>query len=294
MNNQQQHQSEVQSFLQKQFSNRDWEFTLPHGYGNETYFAHGNGQTYFVKLGAPVSNYQAVASIGLTPPLIATGYLEDGTSILVQSYITGRKPSRKDYRDYLEQIAAIIDKTHHSPELRSILPDAPSVLYNDLASESLSRVQQRWEQYKAQVPAIATQVDENLANLMQLAHCLPGAGVVTSHNDICNANWLIASDGNIYLIDLDSMSMDDPACDIGATLWWYYPPGLRQRFLEIVGYAKDEQFEKRMHVRMAIHCLSITLPRVHSFDRFDPENYAEALTDFWAILAGRENPQGYD
>jgi hypothetical protein len=45
---------------------------------------------------------------------------------------------------------------------------------------------------------------------------------------------------------------------------------------------------------MALHCLSITLPRERSFDEFDPATYAESLVDFKAILAGEENPQGYD
>ena len=294
MQNRRQHQREVQAFLQKQVSRHQWELSLPYGYGNESYFAHGNGQTYFVKLGAPIANYLAMASIELTPPVIATGFMEDGTSLLVQPYITGRKPSRKDYRAHLDKIATIINRTHHNLELRSVLPEAPSELYSVLASESLTGVQQRWEQYKAHVPAIASQVDESLSELAQQVQYLLGSGVVSSHNDICNANWLIASDGQIYLIDLDSLSMDDPACDIGATLWWYYPPELRPRFFESVGYANDEQFEKRMQVRMAIHCLSITLPRANSYDRFDPDNFAESLTDFWAVLAGRENPQGYN
>jgi thiamine kinase-like enzyme len=76
-----------------------------------------------------------------------------------------------------------------------------------------------------------------------------------SHNDICNANWLLTPQGRLYLIDLELMSLDDPAVDIGATLWWYYPPELRRRFLEVVGYADDESFRIRMRVRMAMHCL---------------------------------------
>ena len=92
----------------------------------------------------------------------------------------------------------------------------------------------------------------------------------------------------------ESMTLDDPAVDIGATLWWYYPPVLRQRFLEIVGYANDESFQFRMRMRMAMHCLSITLPREQSFDQFDPTSFAQELTDFRAILADGENPEGYD
>jgi hypothetical protein len=76
------------------------------------------------------------------------------------------------------------------------------------------------------------------------------------------------------------------------TSWWYYPPELRQQFLEIVGYASDEPFRERMRVRMAMHCLSILLPREKSFDGFDPEAFVDSLTDFRAIVAGRENPPG--
>jgi hypothetical protein len=90
------------------------------------------------------------------------------------------------------------------------------------------------------------------------------------------------------------MSLDDPAVDIGATLWWYYPPELRQRFLVIVGHANDTEFENRMRVRMAMHCLSITLPREQGFGKIDALLFTESLTDFRAILAGRENPQGYE
>jgi hypothetical protein len=56
------------------------------------------------------------------------------------------------------------------------------------------------------------------------------------------------------------MSLDDPTLDVGAILWWYYPPELRQEFLEIVGYAHDKEFSSRMQVRMAMHCLNIILP----------------------------------
>jgi thiamine kinase-like enzyme len=160
--------------------------------------------------------------------------------------------------------------------------------------ESIVHMQQRWNHYRAQVPEVTEFVDESLAYLAGQVQGFLGTGLVASHNDICNANWLVSPDGQLYLIDLEAMSLDDPALDIGATLWWYYPPLLRQRFLEIVGYANDEPFQFRMHVRMAMHCLSITLPREQSFDQFDPTSFDQSLTDFRAILANEENPQGYD
>ncbi len=288
------HQQEVQGFLQKHFLSNHWEFALPNGSGNETYFAYSNEHAYFVKLGVQITRYQAMASLSLTPQVLTSGNLEDGTSILIQPYIRGRKPSRKDYRIHLEQIAAMINKTHHSTEIKRILPEVASDLYSVVGLESLTRIQQRWKHYKAQVPEVADFVDESLAHLAQQVQCFLGTGLVASHNGICNDNWLVSSDGKLYLIDLESMALDDPACDIGATLWWYYPPELRQQFLEIVGYANDERFQDRMRARMAMHCLSILLPREKSFDGFDSDSFAKSLTDFRAILAGRENPQGYE
>ena len=294
MQERQQHQQEVQTFLQKHFSNKSWEFSLPKGSGNETYLAHSNEHAYFVKVGVQISRYQAMASIGLSPQVLVADYLSDGTSIVVQPYIAGRNPSRKDYHANLEQIATIINKTHHSFEVKQILPKVSSNLYCVVGLESLAHIQQRWECYKSQVPSVADFVDESLDYLKQQVIDFQGTGLVASHNDICNANWLISPDGRLYLIDLESMSLDDPAVDIGATLWWYYPPELWQRFLAIVGYANDKAFENRMQVRMAMHCLNITLPREHSFDEFDPASFTESLTDFRAILAGEENPQRYE
>jgi hypothetical protein len=294
MQDRQQHRQEVRAFLQKHFSNQSWEFALPEGSGHETYFANSNEYACFVKLGVQISRYRVMASIGLTPQVLADGTLGDGTSIIVQPHIAGRKPSRRDYHSQLEQFATAINKLHHSPEVKQVLPKMSSDLYSIVGLESLARIQQRWESYRAQVPEVAGFVDESLAYLARQVRCFRGAGLAASHNDICNANWLISLDRQLYLIDLESMSLDDPALDIGATLWWYYPPELRQRFLEIVGYANDEMFPFRMRVRMAMHCLSITLPREQGFEKFDPVLFAEALTDFRAVLAGRENPQGYE
>jgi len=294
MQNRQQHQQEVQAYLQQHFSDQSWEFTFPKGTGNETYFARGKEHTYFVKLGVQATRYQVLASIGLTPQVLALGFLEDRTSIIVQPYIAGKRPSRRDYHTYLEQFAFTINQIHHSVEVKQVLPEVPSNLYSVAGLESLALIQQKWDRQKSQVPGVVDFIDESLEYLRQQVIGFQGEGLVASHNDICNANWLISTTGRLYLIDLDSMSLDDPAVDIGATLWWYYPPKLWKSFLSKAGYINDTTFEKRMIVRMAMHCLNILLPREHSFDEFNSASFAESLTDFRAALAGKENPQGYD
>ena len=291
MPDRQAHQLEVQAFLQQHLGSTDWEFSIPHSWGNENYFTRSHAQACFVKLGVQTPRYQLLASLGLTPPVLASGFLTDGVSIIVQPHIDGRSPNRSDYRLHLEQFASIIDQVHHSAELQQLLPPATSDRYSHAGLEVLSGIRRRWEKYRPQVPEVASFVDQSLASLAEQAQSFRGGGLVASHNDICNANWLITDAGQLYLIDLDSMSIDDPALDIGATLWWYYRPEQWQAFLEAAGYASDESFRQRMQVRMALHCLNITLPREHSFDPFDAAAYPEYLTDFRAMLAGEPNPE---
>jgi len=288
------HQHGVCGFLQKHLSIHAWIFSLPRGSGMETYFVQGNGRDYFVKVGAPVERYLAMAEIGLTPPVLIFGQLESGLSIMVQPFIAGRKPSQMDFYDQLEKVAALIHKMHHHPRVEGILPAISSNLHKDAGLRALNHLRQKWERYKAQVSTVADFVDSSLEYLTGQVNLFSSEGLVVSHNDICNANWLFDSDGKIYVVDFDSMSMEDPASDTGALLWWYYPPELRQRFLDIAGYRYDDEFRFRMRVRMAMHCLSITLPRELSFDSFSPNNYGDSLNDFRAILDNRENPEGYN
>jgi Phosphotransferase enzyme family len=294
MSDRQEHQREVQAFLQKHLSIHDWSFSIPYGSGMESYFAKGNGQGYFVKVGVQVERYLGMAEIGLTPPVLVHGQLESGLSIIVQPFIAGRTPSRLDYRNRLQKVAKLIRIMHHHPLIMGVLQAAAPNLYKDAGLLALNRLRQKWERYKTQVPLVADFVDNSLDYLARQVNQFSGEGLVVSHGDICNANWLFAVDGEIYVLDFESMSMDDPALDMGALLWWYYPPELRQQFLDIAGYRYSDEFKFRMQVRMAIHCLEITLPREGSFDRFDPESFDKSLRDFKAVLLGKENPEGYE
>jgi Ser/Thr protein kinase RdoA (MazF antagonist) len=294
MPDRQKHQQEVQSFLQKHFPNQSWIFSIPSGTGMETYFVQGSAQSYFVKVGVAVERYQAMAEIGLTPPVLASGHLESGLSVIVQPLVRGHNPSRRDYQDQLKRVAGLLRIMHNDPRVRDTLHPAPSNHHKDAGLHALSSLRQRWKHHRAQVSSVAEFVDRSLDMLESQIQQFSSTGLASSHNDICNANWLFTPEGRIYIVDFESMSLDDPAVDLGALLWWYYPPQCRSQFLEIAGYPSDPEFNFRMRVRMALHGLSITLPREGSFDRFNPECFGDTVVDFRAILAGKENPQGYD
>ena len=88
-----------------------------------------------------------------------------------------------------------------APQVKQVLPKASSNLYSTTGSESLAHIQQKWEYYKSQVPGVSGFVDENSDYLRQQVMDFQGTGLVASHNDICNANWLISPEGALYLID---------------------------------------------------------------------------------------------
>lgn len=290
------HKTDVYDFLCTNFPGKEWKLSLPQqGSGQEAYFAEADGLAFFVKLDVQIERYRAMFELGLSPRLVTTGSLTDGMNLVVQEMVNGKNPSRKDFHRYLEQFAQAIGKTHRCKKLRAILPPKISSCYKDAGLETLAQIEQRWAFYEPLVkPTCAIFVNESIGHLREQINQFQGAGLVASHNDVCNGNWLVSSDGWVYLIDYESLSLDDPALDIGAILWWYYPPDLRTEFLEIAGYGKDTDFINRMRIRMAVHCLNIILPRGNSFDHFDAESFDESLNDFRAVLEGRENPQGYD
>jgi thiamine kinase-like enzyme len=293
MPDRQEHQSEVHRYLQKHLSDHFWTFSLPHGSGTETYFAKGNAHEYFVKVGASIERYQAMAEIGLTPPVLSCGKLESGQTIVVQSRIQGWTPSRKDFQEHWEEVARLLSTLHRNLTVRQALDPASSQKHRDAGRKAMDSLLQKWDNYKGLVPKQAVFVDKSLEQLALQLDRFTTDGLAACHNDICNANWIFASDGKIYIVDLESMSIEDPALDLGAVLWWYYPQELRQRFLDLAGYPYDENLRLRMRVRMAFHCLSILLPRKQSFDVFQPYRFGEALIDFKAVLDGNENPQAY-
>lgn len=289
------HLVEVCRRLEREFSGRTWELSLPpQGTGNETYFGRCAERSCFIKLGVEVERYRIMDSLGLAPHIIMTGYLEDGTALVVQERVEGKKPSRKDFRDYLEHFAQAVRATHECEGLKQVLPPKRSASYRDAGLDTLADVERRWRGVRLMVPESAGYVESCIERLRGEIYQFEGEGLVASHNDICNANWLVSSQGRVYLIDYEMMFMEDPAVDLGAILWWYYPPELRGRFLKAAGYSDDEGLRQRMRVRMAVHNLNIILPRENSFDTFEDREFEEALFDFKAVMEGKENPQGYD
>ncbi len=285
------HRGEVERYLRRRFGGVNRALLLPRGSGNETYVAESDGRKLFVKLGTEVGRAVAMADAGIGPPVLDVGRLEDGTVIVVQSWVEGRHPGRADYERRLEAVARTIGKMHRDAGVRGALPVVAAEGFAAAGLRAVGRVRARWEGVREQVVEVGGFVEEELDELEKRIGRLRGDGLGASHNDICRDNWLFTEDGRIFILDLDSMALDDPALDVGIIMWWYYAPEVWGRFIGYAGYEDDEGFRERMQARIALHCLSITLPREDSFDRFDAGGFSGALRDFRAALVGQGNPE---
>jgi hypothetical protein len=289
------HAGAVRAFLARHVASGEWTLELPpSGHGQETFIARlGLMPRAFVKVGAAVARAQAMADLDLTPAVLAHGTLADGNTVLAHTYLAGRRPRPADLRARLDEAAGMIGRMHASGALLAALPAAASSDYRSAGERALARLRARWDACRPLVSEAAAEVEAALAELAGRIDGFTGAGLVASHNDINNSNWILADAGRLFLVDLEMMAPEDPACDLGAFLWWYFPPAARGRFLEVAGYADVSALRERMRVRQALHSLAILLPRPGSFDRFDPAAFDADLADFRALVAGRENPQGY-
>ena len=118
-----------------------------------------------MKVGVHAERYLAMAEIGLTPTFIFHGQLEGGETIIVQSFIEGKEPSRKDYRERMNDVADVVHKLHNSPQVKEVLEVVSSDFYKDAGLSALDRLRQKWERYKAQVPSAVGFVEASLEQL---------------------------------------------------------------------------------------------------------------------------------
>jgi len=293
MENQYRHKEEVERFLQNTLHMETWEFLSTNGSGNEKYIAASDGKKYFVKLDVQLARYEILGDLGISPKIINSGFLEDGKTIIIQEYVTGHNPSPKDFQTHIYEIATILANVHNSKKLQKVLKKSEIKTYQEAALKAFYEIVDKWEYYKNELSAYTVYIDNSLKQIQSNIYKIEGNNLVSAHNDICMANWLISDNGLVFLVDFESMQMEDPTVDIGALLWWYYPPDMRKTFCDIMKVDYSSALRNRMQIRMAMHCLNIMLPRKDSFDVFDLDWFAMFFDDFKAIMEGKDNPKGY-
>jgi hypothetical protein len=219
--------------LQQHFPPQSWSITRPSaGVQKDSYVAHSEQHALFIKFDADTPAWSRLATIGVTPPLLARGSLH-GRSYLIQACVDGVHPDRLWFARHAAVLAELIRRYHHDQPLTALLAPSPPQSYADhlrhtlailtatLAAASFtpfttSRFQHAWDRFLAQ----ATQL-----------HPMP---LVPVHADPSPTNMLVTAQG-LTLLDWDEVLLSDPMRDSGVMAWWYLPRRQWQAFFDGCG-----------------------------------------------------------
>ena len=142
--------------------------------------------------------------------------LEDGTTIMVQEFISGRTPTRHDYRNHIEDFANAINKIHHCDEIKKTLPKPENDQFSTIGTSVLNDIDKRWNKYNHLVPDSADFVDQGINQLREAVYQFTGSGLVASHNDICNS---VITSYSIHYTKLYDKTQYDARSDNNIRSW---------------------------------------------------------------------------
>ncbi|KXG08847.1 phosphotransferase family protein [Anoxybacillus rupiensis] len=220
----------------EQLLGKEWDITPAGGATGDAYVAEHNGKKLFLKRNS--SPFLAVLSAeGIVPKLVWTKRMENGDVITAQQWLDGRELKPHDMGS--EQVANLLRKIHRSQDLLEMLkrlgkkPLSPQMMMEQLRSmltgwSDEPLVKQAFAWLEEKLPSIR-------CNEWAVCHC-----------DMNHNNWLLADDGQLYLIDWDEAMIADPAIDIGMLLYWYIPEEKWEEWLHFYGVELTDDLGVRM------------------------------------------------
>ncbi|MCL6586193.1 MAG: phosphotransferase family protein [Anoxybacillus sp.] len=230
----------------EQVLGKEWEITPAGGTTGDAYVAEYDGRKLFLKRNS--SPFLAVLSAeGIVPKLVWTKRMENGDVITAQQWLNGRELKPHDMGS--EQVASLLRKIHRSQDLAEMLRRlGKKPLFPQMMMEKLEPLLQPWRDEPIVTQAFAW-LREHLSSLRceELAVC---------HGDMNHNNWLLAEDGQLYLIDWDGALIADPAIDIGMLLYTYIPKEKWENWLTFYGLEWTSDLQLRMKWYTIVQTLS--------------------------------------
>ncbi|MDC3415088.1 phosphotransferase family protein [Aquibacillus sp. 3ASR75-11] len=218
----------------------DWTITPAGGSSGEAYFAKNERKRLFLKRNS--SPFLAVLSAqGIVPKLVWTKRLENGDVITAQKWLDGRELTPEEMQH--PRVADMLSKIHHSSELLDMLVKIGKkpVVPEDILRNIKGLLKRNFEGYSNIV------IHKALTYLENVLPIITNQKQVVCHCDMNHNNWLLSSEGELYLIDWDNAMIADPAMDLGMILKWYIQEEEWEDWLARYGAKKEKQLLKRMY-----------------------------------------------
>ncbi|HEX6594666.1 MAG TPA: phosphotransferase family protein [Bacillota bacterium] len=251
-----------------QVLSKEWDIVPAGGLTGDAYVAKKNGQRLFLKRNS--SPFLAVLSAeGIVPKLIWTKRLENGDVITAQEWMYGRELSPEEMQE--ARVAELLKKIHQSSELLHMLmrlgkkPIRENIRYAHIQKRILNseligyqEVQKALFYLKKNLPHTRTEYQ------------------TVCHGDLNHNNFLMSTNGRLYLIDWENATIGDPLTDYATILNSYIPEEDWHHWLKQYGIQKDEQLVKRMNWYLLIDSLAYL---AWYYERKDAKKLYQTLND---------------
>src|SRR5690625_1723835 len=218
----------------------EWLIRPAGGLTGDAFIAERGVERLFLKRNS--KPFLAVLSAqGIVPKLIWTRRMENGDVITAQRWLEGRKLRPDEMKS--KQVADIIHRIHHSPELLHMLMR----LGKRLRTPTENYEQLVFQFSKTPIASKYKAIHHSLSYLEQLLPITEGQEQVVCHCDLNHNNIIKTKENKLYLIDWDNAKISDPIIDFGMILKWYVPESEWDEWLKQYGIIKDNQLIARMH-----------------------------------------------
>ena len=274
----------VRQILQQHFPETKWNISLPDdGQQRSSYVARSEMLQLFIKFDVHIEAIRRLSEIEVTPRILASGFHE-GSSYVMQEYISGRYPDRRWFAKNLPYLALFIRRYHSDEQLRSLLSHMMTSEYAEHVALDLAALETQFtllNEDELHTPEINSAFKE----LKNQACSMRSDILIPVHSDPNTKNMLLV-DTRLMMVDWDNLQLSDPMRDTGLLLWWYVSPKLWSVFFQYYGLELDDNLADRIYWWTARTSFAIALWHVEH--KYDCKPF---LRDFIAALNKSNNPR---
>lgn len=218
----------------------DWDIRPAGGLTGHAYVAEKRGKRLFLKRNT--SPFLAVLSAeGIVPKLVWTKRMENGDVVTAQEWLEGRELTHQEMQQ--EQVAELLHKIHHSTELLHMLMRLGK---KPVTSDELFKIINK-KLHDLNIMHNHEDIGIALRRLEQLLPKTREQHLVVCHCDLNHNNLILTTDNDLFLIDWDNATIQDPISDYGMLLNGYVPKENWNAWLEKYGPANNEYLFERMY-----------------------------------------------
>lgn len=201
----------------------------------------------------------ALSGEGITPRLIWSKRTPHGDVITAQEWLEGRVLTAEEMME--PEVAALLRQVHQSTNLLQMMQRIQGKEYNpeQFIEDYLTHLQ-----FDLQSNQFLSTI---VRYLQQTSELIMETGKTVCHGDLNRRNFMLSDDGELYLVDWESVRLADPISDLTMLLVQYVPVSRWTEWLDMYGAHVSTTMYQRMEWYSLMNCLFL-IKKAHFDGRF--------------------------